>query len=147
MGSVGLGEHSDDRVAAAGDDPLALRDRVSVRDLEGRALLVPEHDALFPQAWADRIEAFFSDALLRLLDGVGHFTPVEAPEVWRTGWTTRSASREAHGYIRQPTRRRLYEASNAPRLRVSGAPRAGGLTAISAAGVMTVEMRAETATT
>lgn len=58
MGSVGLGEYSDDRVAVAGDDPLALRDRVSVRDLEGRALLVPEHDALFPQAWADRIEAF-----------------------------------------------------------------------------------------
>jgi pimeloyl-ACP methyl ester carboxylesterase len=37
---------------------------------------------LFPRAWSDRLEAFFSDVTLELLDGVGHFTPVEAPEAF-----------------------------------------------------------------
>ena len=37
---------------------------------------------LFPRAWSDRLEAFFSDVTLELLDGVGHFIPVEAPEAF-----------------------------------------------------------------
>ena len=40
------------------------------------------HDPLFPRAWSDRLDAFFSDVDLRALDGVGHFTPVEAPEAF-----------------------------------------------------------------
>ena len=45
-------------------------------------ILWPEHDPLFPPAWSDRIGEFFSDATLRLLADVGHFTPLEAPEAF-----------------------------------------------------------------
>ena len=31
-------------------------------------------------AWADRIEALLADARLHVLDGVGHFVPLEAPD-------------------------------------------------------------------
>ena len=31
-------------------------------------------------AWADRIEAFLADAQLHVLDGVGHFVPLQAPD-------------------------------------------------------------------
>ena len=43
-------------------------------------ILWPEHDPLFPPAWSDRLGEFFSDIEVRYLQGVGHFTPVEAPE-------------------------------------------------------------------
>ena len=36
-------------------------------------------DPLFPREWSDRLDAFFSAVELRPLDGVGHFTPLEAP--------------------------------------------------------------------
>ena len=42
-------------------------------------VLWPEHDPLFPRAWSDRLGEFFSDLEVEPLDGVGHFTPVEAP--------------------------------------------------------------------
>jgi pimeloyl-ACP methyl ester carboxylesterase len=42
-------------------------------------VLWPEHDPLFPRAWSDRLGPFFGAAELEWLDGVGHFTPVEAP--------------------------------------------------------------------
>lgn len=42
-------------------------------------VLWPEHDPLFPRAWSDRVGEFFSDIEVRPLDGVGHFTPLEAP--------------------------------------------------------------------
>jgi pimeloyl-ACP methyl ester carboxylesterase len=45
-------------------------------------VLWPEHDPLFPRAWSDRLEAFFSAVELEFLDGVGHFTPVEAPQAF-----------------------------------------------------------------
>lgn len=51
-------------------------DRVAVPT----TVLWPEHDPLFPPAWSDRIDEWFADAELRVLDGVGHFVPVEAPE-------------------------------------------------------------------
>jgi pimeloyl-ACP methyl ester carboxylesterase len=51
-------------------------DRVAVPT----TVLWPEHDPLFPPTWSDRIEEWFADAELRVLDGVGHFVPVEAPE-------------------------------------------------------------------
>jgi len=44
-------------------------------------VLWPEHDPLFPRAWSDRLEEFFSDVRLRLVDGVGHFAPLEFPDV------------------------------------------------------------------
>jgi len=43
-------------------------------------VLWPEHDPLFPREWSDRIGEFFSAARLTWLDGVGHFSPLEAPE-------------------------------------------------------------------
>jgi pimeloyl-ACP methyl ester carboxylesterase len=42
-------------------------------------VLWPEHDPLFPPTWSDRLDAFFADADLQVLDGVGHFVPLEAP--------------------------------------------------------------------
>ena len=39
-------------------------------------------DPLFPRAWADRLDRFFSRVELRPLDGVGHFTPLEAPQAF-----------------------------------------------------------------
>ncbi|HLH58129.1 MAG TPA: alpha/beta hydrolase [Streptosporangiaceae bacterium] len=43
-------------------------------------VLWPEHDPLFPRAWADRVTEFFSDVTVRNIDGVGHFAPLEYPE-------------------------------------------------------------------
>jgi pimeloyl-ACP methyl ester carboxylesterase len=43
-------------------------------------VLWPQHDPLFPQQWADRLEHYFVDARLHLADGVGHFTPLECPD-------------------------------------------------------------------
>jgi pimeloyl-ACP methyl ester carboxylesterase len=45
-------------------------------------ILWPEHDPLFPSAWSDRLGEFFSDVEIRHLAGVGHFSPVEAPEAF-----------------------------------------------------------------
>lgn len=44
-------------------------------------VLWPEHDKLFPRAWSDRIERFYSDVELRFVDGIGHFMPLEAAKV------------------------------------------------------------------
>ena len=41
-------------------------------------VLWPEYDPLFPRAWSDRIGEFFAAAELAWLDGVGHFSPLEA---------------------------------------------------------------------
>jgi pimeloyl-ACP methyl ester carboxylesterase len=45
-------------------------------------LLWPEHDPLFPRAWSDKVDDWFANAQLQFVDGVGHFVPVEAPEVF-----------------------------------------------------------------
>jgi pimeloyl-ACP methyl ester carboxylesterase len=45
-------------------------------------VLWPEHDPLFPRAWSDRLDEWFTDVDLRTVDGVGHFVPVEAPDVF-----------------------------------------------------------------
>jgi pimeloyl-ACP methyl ester carboxylesterase len=45
-------------------------------------LLWPEHDPLFPRAWSDKVDEWFADARLTPVDGIGHFVPVEAPEVF-----------------------------------------------------------------
>lgn len=39
-------------------------------------------DPLFPPAWADRLGEFFPASSLQVLEGVGHFTPFEAPDAW-----------------------------------------------------------------
>jgi pimeloyl-ACP methyl ester carboxylesterase len=44
-------------------------------------VLWPEHDPLFPREWSDQIDAFFSRARLRFVDGVGHYAPLEYPSV------------------------------------------------------------------
>ncbi|MFI7347292.1 alpha/beta fold hydrolase [Streptomyces sp. NPDC049936] len=45
-------------------------------------VLWQELDPLFPRGWADRLDDFFRDAILHTVDGVGHFTPLEAPEAF-----------------------------------------------------------------
>lgn len=43
-------------------------------------ILWPQLDPLFPHHWSDRLAEFFSNATLHALPGVGHFSPLEAPE-------------------------------------------------------------------
>lgn len=45
-------------------------------------VLWPEFDPLFPRAWSDRIDEWYSAATVLYVDGIGHFVPVEAPEVF-----------------------------------------------------------------
>ncbi|GAA0580990.1 hypothetical protein GCM10009534_13940 [Kribbella sandramycini] len=64
-------------VSAAETAP-ASYDRIHVPTV----VLWPEFDPLFPRAWSDRLDDFFSDVRLRLVDGVGHFAPLEYPEIF-----------------------------------------------------------------
>jgi pimeloyl-ACP methyl ester carboxylesterase len=41
-----------------------------------------EHDPLFLRAWSDRLGEFFAQVTVQLVDGVGHFVPVEAPDIF-----------------------------------------------------------------
>lgn len=54
----------------------APEDRIQVPT----TVLWPEHDPLFPPAWGDRLDVFFADVTRHELAGVGHFSPLEAPE-------------------------------------------------------------------
>ena len=45
-------------------------------------VLWQEHDPIFPTAWSDRIGDFSTDYELEFLPGVGHYTPLEATEVF-----------------------------------------------------------------
>ena len=68
--------------AAAGGVARALAERAPApEDRIGvpTTVLWPEHDPLFPSAWSDRLDAFFSDVTLEHLAGAGHFSPLEAP--------------------------------------------------------------------
>jgi pimeloyl-ACP methyl ester carboxylesterase len=42
-------------------------------------VLWQELDPIFPRSWSDGLDVFFSDATLHKVDGIGHFTPLEAP--------------------------------------------------------------------
>ena len=69
----------------AGSGTVAVSAAEGVPDLDARiaaptTVLWPEHDPLFPSAWADRVEWYFSDVTVRPLPGVGHFSPLEAPD-------------------------------------------------------------------
>jgi pimeloyl-ACP methyl ester carboxylesterase len=61
--------------ASLAEQPPAPADRIAVPV----TVLWPEHDPLFPRAWSNRIGEFFADWQLTWLDGVGHFSPLEAP--------------------------------------------------------------------
>ncbi|MEV4261130.1 alpha/beta hydrolase [Kribbella sp. NPDC049584] len=63
-------------VSAAETAP-PLYDRIAVPTV----VLWPEFDPLFPRAWSDRVDDFFSDVRVRYVDGVGHYAPLEYPEV------------------------------------------------------------------
>ncbi|TCC41323.1 alpha/beta fold hydrolase [Kribbella speibonae] len=52
-------------------------DRIAVPTV----VLWPEFDPLFPRAWSDRVDDFFSDVRLRHVDGAGHYAPLEYPEI------------------------------------------------------------------
>jgi pimeloyl-ACP methyl ester carboxylesterase len=52
-------------------------DRIAVPTV----VLWPEFDPLFPRAWSDRVDDFFSDVRVRHVDGVGHYAPLEYPEI------------------------------------------------------------------
>jgi len=54
----------------------APEDRISIPT----TVLWPEHDPLFPPAWGDRLREFFAEVTRHELAGVGHFSPLEAPE-------------------------------------------------------------------
>ncbi|MCW2931052.1 MAG: epoxide hydrolase, partial [Actinomycetia bacterium] len=68
--------------AGAGYVASALAEQAPER---GARLTIPvrvlwqELDPLFPRAWADRLGDFFADVTVLPVDGIGHFTPVEAP--------------------------------------------------------------------
>jgi pimeloyl-ACP methyl ester carboxylesterase len=51
-------------------------------------VLWPEHDPLFPPAWSDRLDRFFSAVRLRSAPGAGHFTPLECPSLFAAAVTT-----------------------------------------------------------
>ena len=62
---------------SAAETAPAIYDRIGVPTV----VLWPEFDPLFPRAWSDRLDDFFSDVRLRPVDGVGHFAPLEYPEI------------------------------------------------------------------
>ena len=62
---------------AAAEKAPAADERIGVPT----TVLWPEFDPLFPREWSDRLDEFFSDVRLRLVDGVGHYAPLEYPEV------------------------------------------------------------------
>jgi pimeloyl-ACP methyl ester carboxylesterase len=66
--------------AGAGSVAASLAEQVPEHKIAvPTTVLWPEYDPLFPREWSDRIGEFFAAATLTGLDGVGHFSPVEAP--------------------------------------------------------------------
>ena len=68
--------------AGAGLVANSLAERAPTPDQRVRVpvrVLWQEFDPMFPRAFADRLDEFFTDVTLTWADGAGHFTPVEAP--------------------------------------------------------------------
>ena len=57
--------------------------------------LWPEHDPLFPLAWADRVGEFIAEPTVIPVPRAGHFVPVEAPDVVAEAVTAALAPAEA----------------------------------------------------
>jgi pimeloyl-ACP methyl ester carboxylesterase len=71
--------------AGAGSVAASLAEQVPERRIAvPTTVLWPEHDPLFPREWSDRIGEFFAAVTLTGLDGVGHFSPLEAPAAFAT---------------------------------------------------------------
>jgi pimeloyl-ACP methyl ester carboxylesterase len=67
--------------AGSGTVARALAERAPEQPLAvPMTVLWPEHDPLFPFEWSDRLGEFFADIDLRHMPGVGHFSPLEAPD-------------------------------------------------------------------
>jgi pimeloyl-ACP methyl ester carboxylesterase len=68
--------------AGSGTVALALAEQPPAERLAvPTTVLWPEHDPLFPREWSDRLGEWFAASELQPVDGVGHFLPVEAPQV------------------------------------------------------------------
>ena len=71
---------------SCGDHPVCedarQRDCVSSAITPPTTILWPEHDPLFSRDWSDAVDDWFAAADLRFVDGIGHFVPLEAPEVF-----------------------------------------------------------------
>jgi pimeloyl-ACP methyl ester carboxylesterase len=66
--------------AGAGTVAASLAERVPEQKIAvPTTVLWPEYDPLFPPEWSDRIGEFFAAATLTLLQGAGHFSPLEMP--------------------------------------------------------------------
>ena len=65
-------------VVSLGERPPPPEERIAVPT----TVLWPDQDPLFPLAWSDRIAEFFADVEVRPLGGVGHFSPLEAPQAF-----------------------------------------------------------------
>ncbi len=74
--SMGMYRAGGGTVAAAHEKPPAPEDRLATP----ATVLWPEHDPLFPRAWSDRLGDYFGNVRLRLVDGAGHFAPLEFPD-------------------------------------------------------------------
>ena len=64
--------------ASLAEEAPAAEERIGVPT----KVLWPSEDPLFPFSWSDRLDEFFSSVTLERLDGIGHFSPLEAPERW-----------------------------------------------------------------
>jgi pimeloyl-ACP methyl ester carboxylesterase len=81
--------------AGAGAVAASLAEQVPAPDQRipvPTTVLWPSHDPLFPRAWSDRIGEFFAAATLTLLDGAGHFTPLECPETFAAAVTAAASA-------------------------------------------------------
>ena len=75
--------------AGAGSVAASLAEQVPEHKIAvPTTVLWPEFDPLFPREWSDRIGEFFAAVTLTGLDGVGHFSPLEAPDAFAAGITT-----------------------------------------------------------
>ena len=81
--------------AGAGSVATSLAEQVPEPDQRmpvPTTVLWPSHDPLFPREWSDRIDEFFAAAQLTLVDGAGHFTPLECPDKFAAAVTAAAST-------------------------------------------------------
>lgn len=64
--------------SATTEQPPARQDRLSMPV----RVLWQDFDPTYPPAFSDRLDDFFSDVTITRAEGVGHFTPLEAPQAF-----------------------------------------------------------------